>query len=301
MTIKKCVICDGIGFEKLFIKLNYQIVKCSSCNFIFINPTPNRNKLETYYKYFDYKSGYINETVIRQDSKRTLIKLKRLGFKDGLLFDVGCGAGFFLDEARKVGYKIQGIDVSKGAIVYAKNILKLNVTNADLLDCKYSNNNFRIITLIQVIEHLIDPKPILRKIYELLEHNGVLYIATPNINSYLSKTLKKDFNYMIPPEHIGFYSNETLNKILSKVGFKIIKTNTWGYPTDLVSIIKFLLKKESIIQVKSSENNVEVQQKEMFNIKKLKYLLFDKLFCKLFYKLLNYNYGGSILEIYAQK
>lgn len=301
MKIKNCVICDGVGFEKLFIKLNYQLVKCRSCNFIFINPIPNRNKLESYYKNFNYKSGYFNETIIRQDSKRTIIKLKRLGFKDGLLFDVGCGAGFFLDEARKAGYKVQGIDVSKDAIIYAKNILKLNVTNADLLDCKYPNNKFRIITLIQVIEHLIDPKPILRKIYKLLEHNGVLYIATPNINSYLSKTLQKDFNYMIPPEHIGFYSNETLSKILSKVGFKIIKINTWGYPTDLVSIIKFLLKRETNIQLKRSENNTEEQLKEMFNKKKLKYLLFDKLFCKIFYKLLNQNYGGSILEIYAQK
>lgn len=301
MKIKKCVICDGVGFEKLFIKQNYQVVKCRSCNFTFINPIPNRNQLEAYYKNFNYKSGYLNETIIRQDSKQTLIGLKKLGFKDGLLFDAGCGAGFFLDEARKAGYKVQGIDVSKGAINYAKNMLKLNVINADLLNCKYINNSFRIITLIQVIEHLIDPKPILRKIYKLLEHSGILYIATPNINSYLSKTLQKDFNYMIPPEHIGFYSKETLSKILSNVGFKIVKINTWGYSTDLVSIIKFLLIRKSNIQLKRIENKIEDQPKKLFNQKKLKYLLFDKLFCNIFYKLLNQNFGGSILEIYAQK
>ncbi len=301
MKIKKCVICDGVGFDKLFVKQNYQIVECRSCSFIFVNPVPNRNKLEFYYKNFNYKSGHINEIIIRQDSIRTLKKLKNLGYKDGLLFDVGCGVGFFLDEARKVGYKVQGIDVSRYAFNYAKNILKLNVSNEDLLEYKYPNNKFRIITLIQVIEHLIDPKPILQKVYKLLENNGLLYIATPNINSYLSKTLKKDFNYMIPPEHIGFYSNVTLSKILSKVGFKIIKSNTWGYPTDIASIIKFLLNGEASAQVQNSEFNIKERSKEMIITKKLKYLLFDKVFCNIFYKLLNQNNGGSILEIYAQK
>ncbi len=299
MNNKKCILCNNIKFSKLFKKNNYQVVECVSCNFIFLNPPPNKSQLVKYYKNFDYQTGFINENLIRRDSIKTLKNLKKLGYDNGSLLDIGCGAGFFLDEARKFGWEVQGIDTSEITSSYGKNKLKLEIINSNFLDYKFPESKFRVITLLQVIEHLNDPTTMIKKIYKLLEPNGILCIATPNIESYLSRILKNNFNYMIPPEHISFYSPQTLKTLLKNANFRIVKTFTWSYSSDLAAIIKYKLKKDN-----SSVDNKRIVSHKINKIsfvKRMKSILFDEIFCKVFYRILNYNNGGSMIEIYAKK
>ncbi len=301
MNNGKCIICHNVKFSNLFQKNNYQVVKCIFCNFMFLNPLPNKSQLIKYYKNFDYKTGFINEYLIRQDSIRTLQNIKKLGYENGSLLDIGCGAGFFLDEARKFGWNVRGIDTSEISADYGQKKLKLEITIADFLNYEFRESKFKVITLLQVIEHLSDSKLMLRKIYKLLEPNGLLCVATPNIKSYLAQVMHKDFTYMIPPEHVVFYSIDTLRKLLSNIGYKIIKIDSWGYPSDLASIIKYLLKKGTSNKKKLIEDNLVKSLDNTSDFKKMKYFIFDNIFCKLFYRLLNLNYGGSILEIYAKR
>lgn len=295
-----CLLCNNRKYKKLYTINGFTIVQCEYCHLVFTYPWPNKEKLDEYYQNFDYRNGFVNELSIRQDAKRSLKNLiSFLGTKRTLL-DVGCGAGFLLDEARKLEWKATGLDTAFVPLNYAKNHLKLQIIRKDIE--KYNTNKrYSAITLIQVIEHLINPYPTLRKIYNLLENNGIVCVATPNINCYLHKVLKNDFNYLIPPEHVVYYSPSTLVTLLVKSGFTIIRTITYGYSTDLAAIIKRLLKGKSMHM---KGNEMTTFRKEQFNrskVKQFKSLLFDKIFCMLFYPLVNSNNHGSMVEIYAKK
>jgi predicted DNA-binding ArsR family transcriptional regulator len=90
---------------------------------------------------------------------------------------------------------------------------------------------------------------------------------------------------------------------LENVGYKIIKINTWSYPTELAGIIKHVInsnKNKSNTQIKP-ERIINSNNTSMSSIKKIKHFLFDKLFCTVMYRFLNFNNRGSILEVLAQK
>ncbi|MBI3379910.1 class I SAM-dependent methyltransferase, partial [Candidatus Gottesmanbacteria bacterium] len=279
MSITKCVLCGGIKFRTLYKKFSYQVYICQFCDFIFIYPFPGKRQLEKYYKSFDYKTGFINENLIRKDSIRTLKNLEILGYSNKSLLDIGCGAGFFIDEARKRGWQVQGIDKSIITTKYARNKLKLKVINSDFIDYKFFNRKYKIITLLQVIEHLSNPRIMLEKIYNLLESSGILCIATPNIDSYLARALTSNFTYMIPPEHISFYSAVTLKRILESINFKIIKVDTWGYPSDLAAIIKSKIKKK--ISPRDNISRIPNGINFKSSTKRFKSILFDSIFCQI--------------------
>ena len=149
----------------------------------------------------------------------------------------------------------------------------------------------------QVIEHFANPVSVIRKCKNLLSRSGMLYIATPNISSFASRIRKKEFDYLIPPEHLSYFNKITLSKLLRSENFKILYIGSWSYPVDFVGLIKYLLGKRH----KYNQSTKLICMKSNNYVKTLKYYIFDKFVCMLFYKLLNINYGGTNLEILAQK
>ena len=138
-------------------KSKYSIVKCDNCDFIFTTPIPSREEIATYYRRFDYKDSLSAEKVIRSDAKRSLKKIAKYVKEKGELLDVGCGRGYFLDEARNFGWKTHGVDASKLVTDYATKTLHLNVNCSDIFSFR-TTQSFDLIILNQVIEHFINPE-----------------------------------------------------------------------------------------------------------------------------------------------
>lgn len=303
-----CILCKNKFFDNMYIINGYKIVKCKSCDLVFTNPMPSRKELNKIYNNYKFEAGFDHEFYIRKDAVRTLKTLASLGYFKKSLFDVGCGAGFLMDEARKKGWTTFGIDTGNIPIKYAKSKLKLNVIRGDFLKLNYSKK-FKVITLIQVIEHLTDPYEILKKISSYLSNDGILVIATPNINSVLSKVLNEKFNYMIPPEHVIFYSPDTLKKIIEEAGYKVIKIISYGYPDDLSAIYRFKKEKKINKKLLLKSNSLSMSKNALSHkkdgdqsiVKKIKNFLFEKIIRQLFYPLLNLGLNGSMIEIYAIK
>ncbi len=304
MSIKsdKCLLCNNINHKSLYIINEFNIKKCISCGLVRVDPLPNDEILEKYYRNFDYSDGFINELSIRKDAIHILRQLDKLNIKKGVILDVGCGAGFFMDEARKRKWNVFGIDTSAKAIKYARNVLRLKVIKNDFLTYNFYDQKYDVIILSQLIEHLKNPEDFLNKAYSLLYSKGVLVVITPNINSNLSKILKDRFNYLIPPEHLYYYSPKTLKELVKKCNFNVLKIKTYGYSTDLAIVIKKLFGKEvgrESGDIKIEKLRITLHSKSF--IKRFKYIIFDKIFCKIFYPILNFNLGGSMIELYATK
>lgn len=297
-----CYLCNEKKSKILYKKNSFYIVKCLNCSFTYVKPLPLDSQLSKFYDNFDYKNNKLEEPLIRRDAIRSLkIICKHVGSMEKRLLDVGCGRGYFLDEARKIGFEVFGIDYSFKMIKYAKNIFNLNVQNIDVFKYK-SQVKFDIITLNQVIEHLSKPRDLIKKCYKLLNPGGLVYIATPNIDSLSAKVLKEHFDHLIPPEHLGYFNNKTLTYLLKSANFNILHTGSWSSSQDLAGIVKRLvIKKINNSNLKSNYALLSSDYSINSRIKEIKYILFDRLFCSLFYRILNIDHLGIMLEVVSTK
>ena len=300
MTRRDCYLCESRLNSILWKKNNFNIVICNNCGFIYVNRVPSRSYLNNFYRNFDYHDIKKAEIVIRRDAQRSLQKIDQFVTKPVKLLDVGCGRGFFLDEARKRGWEVSGIDYSNRVINYATNFLKLIAQRANIFTFK-SKQKFDVVTLNQVIEHVSNPNKLIKQCYRLLKSTGIIYIATPNISSISAKIAKENFDYIIPPEHLGFFNNKTLSLVLIQNGFRVLYCGTWGYRQDVAGIIKKLFKKnkKTLISLKVKNQHERVNQIPIFLW--IKYFLFDFFLCGVLYRILSFDHWGTNIEIIGIK
>ena len=120
---------------------------------------------------------YTHEEAGRRRSADSILKYLKKINKKGRILDVGCATGFLLDQARKQGWEVYGVELSAWAVDYAKNKLQLpNITQGSLKDANYPDNFFDVVVLKDVIEHLTDPKETLEQIRHVLKPAGIIVL-----------------------------------------------------------------------------------------------------------------------------
>lgn len=148
----------------------------------------------------------------------------------GKVLDIGCGDGANAIKLKKMGFNVEGCDISKNAVKKAsyKGIFAVQVdVNSNKLPFKSSS--YDIVWLTDVIEHVFWPEYLISEIFRILKPSGFLYLSTPNISWWgirtqilFGKTLSD-----IHPEHIHWFTFCRLEKLLLAYKFKIDKE--YGY------------------------------------------------------------------------
>lgn len=295
MKSPNCYLCGGQKVNLLYSANKWNIYKCDECLFVYVYPLLSREELKALY--IRFKANIFEKfNIILADAKHSINYLSKYRFGKKTLLDIGCGNGIFMDEAVNSGWLVTGIDASLDLIKYLKKTYTYKFIQGDILTTRIKQK-FDIVTLNQVIEHFSEPKLLIKRCYDLLNKDGLIYVATPNISSIVAKIRKRDFDYIIPPEHLSYFNDKTLTRILSNEGFRVLKINTWSYSVDLAGLIKYLIGKNRKVEF----GKVQRLEEQPTGIKYLKYLLFDKFFCGLFYRGLNINNGGTMIEVLAQK
>jgi 2-polyprenyl-3-methyl-5-hydroxy-6-metoxy-1,4-benzoquinol methylase len=133
------------------------------------------------------------------------------------LLDVGCSFGGFALETARAGYRASGIDVSAYAVEEAAK-RGLNAYRADLEDHPFADESFDVVTMIEVVEHISQPKRAFESLAKLIRPGGLLVIQTANFDGLQAKRLGSNYNYYLPG-HLFYYSKGNLRKILTEHGF----------------------------------------------------------------------------------
>jgi SAM-dependent methyltransferase len=77
---------------------------------------------------------------------------------------------------------------------------------------------FDVVTMLEVIEHVLDPLVVLQHARRLLKPNGILYLTTGNAQPYRDRLLA--WRYVIPEIHVSFFEPCTLEAALTRAGFR---------------------------------------------------------------------------------
>ena len=187
--------------------------KCPVCGLVQFAPMPTAGVIAAlYHEDLEHFEPYIKEISVHREYFR-----KELGFikKKGTLLDIGCAMGILLEEAKKIGFKVQGVDISKDAVAYCRK-KGLSVST------KWPSSKFDVITAFEIIEHERDPLAMVRHIHKLLNKGGLVLITTPNYDSVWRKIMGKWWVGYRHPEHVTFWTPQSLTYLLAHTGFKNI-------------------------------------------------------------------------------
>lgn len=101
---------------------------------------------------------------------------------DVKILDVGCGGGLVCEPLARLGYIVTGIDQSAEAIDVARHHAieqNLNI-NYYCKDIKETDEQYDIITLLEVLEHVEHPEQLLKSSVNRLAPGGLIFFSTLN-------------------------------------------------------------------------------------------------------------------------
>lgn len=139
--------------------------------------------------------------------------------------DVGCGSGEFL-ETMKEHFQVQGLEINEEAAKFSRaNGFKVHSSPFISLPIQ---NQYDVISFVDVLEHLPQPKEHLLKAHQLLKEEGMIFIKVPNYPMQLKKQLyfqkrnKTSLVIMYDFAHINHFTPESLSKVLLQAGFEVV-------------------------------------------------------------------------------
>lgn len=221
-TLHHCISCNSTKFKKILHSGKYGINKCVNCNLIFTNPRPNPDEIEDLYdKAYMANLESVKPILFKICAKRLLFVEQ---FKNsGRLLDVGCGNGYFLELARRRGWKISGTEISEYCSNYCKEEFGISVKSGEIFEANLPSNHFDIITIWHTLEHVKNPMDYLLEFNRILKTDGLLFILIPNTRFLLN--FLKGWKWIARSEiteHLYFFSNDSLEYMLQKSGFDVI-------------------------------------------------------------------------------
>jgi SAM-dependent methyltransferase len=218
--------------DVLWLKDGLEIAKCPQCGLVQRAELPTASELDAIYakSYFVREASdtsgqgyldYLSEArEHRINARRRLVALQRRGASTGDLLDVGGAAGFFADEARLLGWRVQGLDVSPEMTDYARNELDLDFTATHFRHFE-ADRAYDVITMWDYIEHSADPVGDLKRAAQLLRPGGLLALSTGDIETLVGRLSGRRWHLMTPRHHNFFFSARTLEVALRGAGLEV--------------------------------------------------------------------------------
>ncbi len=226
------------------------VVKCRDCRFVFVDPLPTpEQKAEI--ERLAYDGDMLPEVAdffrnCHRDFKDDpVIEAFRHGLrwlgahrKPGRLLDVGPGTGIFLHLARaEFGWEPFGIDICQESADKARAEFGIVLQVGDFDTYPWEPAGFDAVTMLDMLEHTLDPAASLRRAWQLLKPGGVLYIAVPNQHCLMTVLLDWYIRMRGPgygfflerlyvPPHVYYFNPETLRSMLERAGFETVEVCT---------------------------------------------------------------------------
>ena len=253
--IKKCISCNGSLHElmkienmpasaqdiphkgELYKDVGIEVVLCvcEDCNLVQL-----KNDAVHYYRDVIRAGGYSTTMEeLRKSEYGHFIELASL--KGKKIIEVGCGRGEFLGMLKGFPVEGYGTEHKKELVELAKSAgLRVDEDFPESEDHIFKDGPFDAFMSFNFLEHQPHPRTYLKAIYNNLVEGGYGLITVPSFE-YI---LKQNSFYEIIPDHIAYYSFDSLTHLLNISGFEVIESKTVNRDT-----IEMIVKKRKLPEV----------------------------------------------------
>jgi len=144
----------------------------------------------------------------------------------GKVLEIGCGEGSILKllSEKYSNWKLYGCDISVNALTIARKREIGNLKELFICHFNFPEDEFDLIIMTHVLEHVPDPQRMLRKIRRIGKH--FMFEVPLEDNIIAANLRKKPGNYAEQIGHINFFSRNSFRYILEQSGFVILKEKT---------------------------------------------------------------------------
>lgn len=153
--------------------------RCRDCGSVFVGNNIDIEELCAAYSTLD-SNRYYKETGNASDTKlaSAVARLGELTSRNGSIIDIGAGNGHFLELLYAAGFKnISAHEIPGGDLSKLKNIGCNIYQNFNYMSIP--SDSFDAVTLLDVVEHVIDPTYLIITCNRILKMDGVIYFHTP--------------------------------------------------------------------------------------------------------------------------
>jgi 2-polyprenyl-3-methyl-5-hydroxy-6-metoxy-1,4-benzoquinol methylase len=221
---------DGLGLRE-----------CADCESIFVDPAPNDAALARCYD-GDYYNGRAHERYrIGYETPRNAGGAPlgyaeiAAGFDIGgkSILEIGCSSGALLAMLRAHGpARLAGVDISADAIARGRAADGVDLRCGTLESTGLAAERFDLVVMIDVIEHLRDPRDFFAAAARCVRRGGAMLITTPNARSF--RHARRDWPYLNRAlEHVTYFSARGIGLLASINGLAAERIWTEGLPARL--------------------------------------------------------------------
>jgi CMP-N-acetylneuraminic acid synthetase/2-polyprenyl-3-methyl-5-hydroxy-6-metoxy-1,4-benzoquinol methylase len=225
LTSRPCPTCGATDAVLELEKDHMRIVRCRSCDLVYVNPTFDETHYKSVYASQAYQDIVRDLGINSHEYRVARFGTERVGMMSQFVrvppgraprfLDVGCSTGFVVEAAKHAGWEASGIDLNPSAIEYGRS-RGLDLRTVALESTGFAPGSFDAVGLFDVVEHLLDPGGTVRAAVNLLAPGGILFLYVPNYDSASRMLMGANAHFIWPTHHLNYYTPSTIRDFLRR-------------------------------------------------------------------------------------
>ena len=249
-----CYICASTRRESLAEIHGFEYVTCEDCGHVYTTRRYTDEAIRRFYETNTYwaEVTYANKSTCHY--RRDNVARPKVEFAErycagsrGTWLDVGSGIGDMVSVAQENGWKATGLELSETSVAFAKEIFNVELLRQTMEEYRDHHPELAgtvdVVSLIGVLEHVVDPVGLLRQANQMLKPGGMVMIQVPNARSMatmVQETFTQNvFRHMSPIEHIMVFTESSLNRAMTNGGFEPLAY--WYHGLDFYELLTNLV------------------------------------------------------------
>jgi len=227
-----CLVCGGSELRAAFVKQGKTFWSCGGCELVFVH--------DIYPEFVQDLDAldYLETAELRPEPKpRERADFARLldGFegvrRSGRLLEIGCGNGLFLGVAQQRGWDCTGLEILPQMANYTRERYGIDVRTQTLREAGFANGAFDVVYANEVIEHVVDPIDLMRRVRAALRPGGLAVLRTGNAGSWSARLQRRRWWYYHfgGHGHIRFFTPRTARALADAAGYAGVTCSTRGF------------------------------------------------------------------------
>ena len=235
----KCIFCNKNDNPVVIEQDGYQCKRCPDCDLIYVSPRPSYAEIHNLYR-DDHAhtpaQTHISISQMPRLYERHHLRIIKKFLKSGSILEIGAGSGTFLDEARNAGFTVYSVEPNYAQADFIRKKFSILCEESITDTLSFKTDKFDIIFHRDVTSHFYDPVGEFRRMYDRLHDSGILVFETGVYGQ--NKYINLFINHQLP-DHLFTFSDKSLNELLDRSGFRILKI--YRYSTLLYLLLNRVL------------------------------------------------------------
>lgn len=244
-----CGKCDSIPLREVYDDRygqpdRFTLVVCRCCGHCMTTPRLRESELGALYGTY-YTRKYANPEAIRREAQRAVKRFARLRRwwmgtdnqgqycvrSHESMLDIGCGSGLSLLEAKALGARACGVEADPNVRRLADD-LGLQIYIGSMCDDAFPGQQFDLITLNQVIEHVPNPDDLLTRLRNRVRLGGRVVLVFPNARSIWCRLFGVRWINWHVPYHLHHFTRKGFEQLVQRCGYEVqgarsVTPNLW--------------------------------------------------------------------------